>query len=191
MTNDATTRHPLCLLAVWPLLLAPMAATAAPPDADPFAGLPALGGGELQAARGGMTIGGLSIDFAVVVETTAHAAGQAPMGLQTTLAVSDAGHAGTATTTPVGTTPAGTTPVGTTPVASPTLPQTLTHITQDVGRDQVLTTITNAANGMSITQRTDLNVSLPNFLVATRTFSLQSQSARMGLEAALAGLGHR
>ena len=198
MTTDATTCWRLPLRAAVMLapaglaamMLAPAAATAAAIfDADPFNGQVPVPYGELRDLRGGMTIGGLSVDFAVVVSTTAQAAGQAPIGLQTTLAINNAGGLGAVSTAPIGAAAQVAAAATAGGGVSVTLANNATQIVQQVTRDQVLTLIGNAANGMTITQHTDMNVTLPGFLTLNRQYNVRNQVANQVMSAAVFGLG--
>lgn len=179
-------RTSLPLLATLGTVLAGPAFATVAPD-DPFAGLTPVGRSDLGDMRGGMMVGGISADFAVVVATTAQGATGAPAGLQTTLAINDAGGiAGSRTTT-----------TGSAPVMADaqglmlSLAGGATGVIQQVLNNQVQTLITNAANGISISHSTTIDVTLPGFQAATRTYGSQLRAAHMGWDSAVAGLGRR
>jgi len=195
MTTDATNCRRFPLRAA--MMLAPVAlasvmlapAAAATIEADPFNGQIPVSYGELRDLRGGMTIGGLSVDFAVVVSTTAQAAGQSPIGLQTTLAINNAGGLGAVSTAPIGAAAQVAAAATAGGGVSVTLANNATQIIQQVTHDQVLTLIGNAANGMTITQHTDMNVTLPGFLTLNRQYNVQTQVANQVMSSAMFGLG--
>jgi len=152
---------------------------------DPFADIAPIGRDFLRDMRGGMMIGGIPIDFAVVVSTTVQGATLPMSGLQTTLAINDAGGIGAAHTTPIG---AASTAVAATGGFGLALPVGQTSIIQQVVRDQIQTLIANTAAGVAITHATTFDVTLPSFLNASRGFAANAMIARMGIDAAVAGV---
>ncbi|HIJ64077.1 MAG TPA: hypothetical protein HPQ04_15400 [Rhodospirillaceae bacterium] len=137
---------------------------------DPFAGFPAVGAGELADQRGGMMIGGIAIDFAVVVRTAISDAANRHLALETTLLPS------------AGPVPA---PAAQTTVAA--LGEA-TRVVQQVSPSQVQTLISNAADGVSVAQSTTINATLPTLRQVGQQFASHWRAAGLGADAALAGL---
>ena len=75
--------------------------------------------------------------------------------------------------------------------ASLMLANNATQIVQQVTHDQVMTMIGNAANGLTLTQHTDMNVTLPGFLTLNRQYNVQTQVASQVMASAVFGLGGR
>jgi hypothetical protein len=172
------------------LLLAAATLTASPGWAavhgdDPFVGLESLGHSELGELRGGMTVGGIEVNFAVVIRTTVTGA-SGPLGLQTTLTVGDAGQLAQAITTAVGV--GGTLIPGANGVGV-TMQGNGTSITHQVMQDQIQSLIANTASGRTVTQTTDVNVTAPNFNTMSQNHVAQSHVARIGYDSAMVGLG--
>lgn len=153
-------------------------------DADPFAGLDPVGRSEMGELRGGMMVGGIQVDFAVVVRTTVQGAG-GPMGLQTTLTLNDAGGLASAITTAVG----GAVLQQAANGLAMVLQGSGTSISHQVLGDSLATAIANRAGGVTISQSTDLNVTMPGFLATSRSYFAHSYVAKSGVDAAIVGLG--
>ncbi len=167
------------------LLLAAHPASAALAGEDPFAAFEPVSHEVMKQARGGMMIGGMTIDFAVVVGTTAQTATGQLAGLTTTLAINNAGGVGSAVTTASGG-PATLTTTG----ARMSLDNDATSIMQQVINNQVQTLISNMANGITLSHTTTIDVTLPNFVHTNSVYSSQISAAQIGMEAALHGIGH-
>lgn len=185
-TRDFRRRTSALLLAaaaITPLPLSP--AWAAMPADDPFAGLETIGRSELGELRGGMMVGGIEVNFAVVIRTTVTDA-SGPLGLQTTLTVGDAGQLAQAITTAVGA--GGTLTPGANGVGV-TMQGDGTSITHKVIQDQIQSLIANSASGRTITQTTDVNVTAPGFNAISQNHVTQSHVARIGYDSAMVGLG--
>lgn len=164
----------------------PAPALAAMPESDPFASLAAVDSATLGQSRGGMMIGGIPVDFAVVIRTTVE--GAVAQGLQTVLAVNDQGGVASATTTPVG-------DGGTAAVASNgsggvtmSLPGGTTILHQVI-HDQVQTLIANTRSDVTLNHHTEVNVDMPGFTQMTQTYQAHNLAGLMGRDASLSGLG--
>lgn len=187
MRTDRTTpfRRGLAL-AAWLAAMAPAAALAAMADYDPFAAMEPLGRSALGELRGGMMIGGIPVDFAVVIRTTVEGA-MAPMALQTVLKVDDAGGIGSTTTSATG---GGTAMTGAeTDGFSMSYGNGATSILHQVIKDQVQAMITNAQDNVSISHATSVDVTMPGFTQLSQNHASQAQVSRLGYEAAVVGLG--
>lgn len=160
-----------------PAVLAGLAVLVGTPRAiaaeDPFAGFAAVGAGELADQRGGMMIGGIAIDFAVVVRTAISDAAHRQLALETTLLP-------TASAPVPAPMPAAQTTVAALGVA--------TRVVQQVSADQLQTLISNAANGVSVSQSTTIDATLPTLRHAGQQFTSHWRAAGLGADAALAGL---
>jgi hypothetical protein len=189
MRPHKTVCLPLVALAAGLALpLAP--AQADTPSQQPFAAYDPLPENELGDLRGGMMIGGIAVDFAVVVRTTV-AGATGPLGIQTTLAVNDAGGLAGAITTALGDAAAnGATLSGT---GGGGLAMVLkgggTTLMQQVINDQMQSLIANRSNNMAISHSTDLNVTMPGFQGLTQTWFSHAHAAHLGFDSATAGLG--
>ncbi|MBI5164767.1 MAG: hypothetical protein HY985_12800 [Magnetospirillum sp.] len=165
-------------LAAAAIMLAPGLAAAAVAGDDPFAALTPLGHEELGSLRGGMMIGGIPVDFAVVIRTTVTGA-MAPMGLQTVLSVANDGSVGASSTIPIG--------VG--DAVSMTLSGDGTSIIHRVAADHMEAIIANTRSDVSINHSTEFNVTMPGFQAMSQSHVANSHVARMGYESSLVGLG--
>lgn len=65
-----------------------------------------------------------------------------------------------------------------------------TQLIQQISTNGIQTLVHNAASGTTVQASTTIDVTLGNILQKTQAFSAQLQAARMGAEAALAGLRH-
>ena len=190
MTNDATISRGLpaalapASMAIAVLLAQPAFAAI---NADPFAGMAPVGHSELGELRGGMMIDGLPVNFAVVVSTTVQSAIQPPIGLQTVLTIGANGGVASSTSSSTGNS------IGTIATNSNGLSLSMnngsTEILQNIMHDQVQTLISNAANGMSISHSTAINVTIPGYINANNLYSSHQQAARIGVDSALSGIG--
>lgn len=165
----------------------PTQALAAMPDSDPFAQFDALDRAELGGARGGMMIGGIPVDFAVVIRTTVE--GAVAQGLQTTLAVNDQGGVASATTTPIGDSSGGATVASN---GSGGVTMSLaggTTILHQVIQDQVQTLIANTRSDVTLNHHTEVNVDMPGFTQMSQSYQAHSLAGLLGRDAALNGLG--
>jgi hypothetical protein len=185
-TRDFARRTSALLLAVAATTaLSPSPARAAMIADDPFAGLHAIESAELGDLRGGMLVGGIEVNFAVVIRTTVSGAG-GPLGLETTLTVGNAGQLAQAITTAVGA--GGVVAPGTNGVGM-TLQGGGTSITHKVVQDQIQSLIANSASNRTVTQTTDVNVTVPDFNVMSQTRFSHTHAARVGYDSAMVGLG--
>lgn len=167
----------------------PAHAANAPDDlTDPFIGIEPLDHAALGESRGGMMIGGLAIDFSVVLRTTVD--GAITQGLQTLLTVNDKGGLGSSVTTPIGALNGATM----TPNGNGGLTLVLPSGTQFIHQvlaDQFTSMIANNKDGVALNQTIDVNVDLPGFHAATQSWYGNNRAAQMGVDAAVNGLGHR
>ncbi len=187
MNNRHKAAVALLAAAAW----LPTQGWAAQPESDPFATFDALDRAELGGARGGMMIGGIPVDFAVVIRTTVE--GAIAQGLQTTLTVNDQGGMGTATTTPIGDA-GGTTMANNSSANNGSGGVTMsvpggTTILHQVIQDQVQTLIANTRSGVNLNHHTEVNVDMPGFNQMTQSYYAHSHVAQLGRDAALNGLG--
>jgi hypothetical protein len=154
-----------------------------------FDGTDVLLQSELRVLRGGMMIGGIPIDFAVIVSTTVTpVGGGTPTGLQTTLAVNNSGQLASAVTTPIGD-------------GSGTVQQTAgnglamaikgneTAIMQRVINGQIESLVQNRASDRIINHHTDYNVTIPGMLGLAQTWTSRLTAARVNIDAGMMGLG--
>lgn len=165
----------------------PAQALAAMPETDPFAGFEALDRAQLGGARGGMMIGGIPVDFAVVIRTTVE--GAVAQGLQTVLAVNDQGGVGSATTTPIGDPGGATVAGGGSGGVTMTLQGGSTTIVHQVIQGQVQTLIANSRSDVTLNHHTELNVDLPGFSQMSDSYRAHNVAGLLGRDAALNGLG--
>ncbi|MDA8231919.1 MAG: hypothetical protein M0006_11340 [Magnetospirillum sp.] len=190
MTNDASAPSALPAFAAICTVLA-LCAGAVPAAAQdlandsPFPGAPPLQQSALQGLRGGMMVGGIPVEFAVVLNTTIQGADQPPATLATTLAINNSGGIGNVSTATSGGTltqlPNG---------ALNFMTGAGTGVLQQVLANQINTLIHNSANGAMVAHSTSLNITLPGFLRANQNFNAMVAASRMGLAGSLAGLGH-
>lgn len=156
--------------------------------AEPFEDAAPLSLDEMEAARGGMMINGIAMDFAIVIRSTVD--GALSQGLQTVLTVNDQGGLGSALTTAIG---AGSdTPLTTNPDGGMTMNlPTGTKIVHEVLAGQVQALIANTNNGVNLNQSTQVNVDLPGFTTQSQSWYSSSLSLHASTQAALSGLGGR
>jgi hypothetical protein len=181
MTTGRTTLRLPALLAAAVAFAVPHMAQAA--VADPFSGLPSLGSQELGSLRGGMTINGIPVDFAVTIRTAIDTAMNSA-ALETRLTFDDSGHMSQ------------TSSVTGTPNAVVSGPDTIglmlaggaTRMIQEITDAQVRTLISNSASNVNITRATQLDVHMPGFMGVQQNWVAGLQAARIGVEAALLGL---
>ena len=107
------------------------------------------------------------------------------------MAINNAGGLGSAITVPTGVSGKIASVTATPNGASLMLANNATQIVQQVTHDQVMTMIGNAANGLTHTQHTDMNVTLPGFLTLNRQYNVQTQVASQVMASAVFGLGGR
>lgn len=143
-----------------------MAAPGASAGGDPFAGRAAVAAGDLASQRGGMMIGDIPVDFAVVVKTTVSDATDRPTVLETTLNPA-AGPVAATVTAALG---------------------QATQVVQQISPGQLQTLVSNAANGVSIDHSTTINARLPTIRQASQQFAARLQAAGLAVDAALSGL---
>ena len=164
-----------------------------------FAGVAPVAAGDLAAQRGGMTIGGIPIDFAVVLRTTIRDATNHEVALETTLTPAAApvvmpSALPSAAPVVASAVPADAPAV----VAAASEPQAVdtaavalgeaTRVVRQITPSQVQTLISNAANGVSVAQSTTINATLPTLRAASQLFAAHRGVAGLGADAARAGL---
>lgn len=164
-------------------VMAPLSAHAAIADADPFAGLAPLPPAELRAARGGMMINGIPINFSVVVRSTVQ--GAQSQGLQTTLTVDDGGRLAGAETVPVGGGGDQALWRGQEGTAM-TLPGG--SIIHQVVNNHLRAHFANTADNVVLSHVTDINVDMPGFLPLTQSWLANRHVGRLGDDAAIRSL---
>lgn len=172
----------LTAAAVWAL-----PAMAALPNDDPFAEMAALADNDLGGYRGGMMIGGIPVNFAVVIRTTVEGALQ-QAGLQTALTINDQGKVGAAATTAIGAGGTSSAVAGGMAMAAPA-PANVgsTTIWQQVVQDQVQTLIANSQSNVTLNHHTQIDMDMPGFNALHQTYATQVQASRMGYDAAQMG----
>jgi hypothetical protein len=185
MTSNGTISRTCAAATMVVLMAGPAIATPTFLGADAFAGLEPVCRAELGDLRGGMMIGGIPVNFAVVVRTTVENSLQSAMGLQTTLTIGANGGIATSNTSSIGLPSVTTSGDG----LLLSLGNGATNILQRISQDQVQTLVGNAAKDLTITHSTAIDVTVPGLLNTSHAFSSHQQVARMGVDSALAGLG--
>ncbi len=153
------------------LLMTPPAWADSSPD--PFLDLVTMDQGELAEHRAGMIVGGIPMDFAIVVRTTAEQAvaqGLENAGLQTVLTINHHGGIGSVVTTPLGNLGDG------------------TSFLHDVSGGQIATVIANTVSGVSINQNTEINAAFPGLQGRVQAWQGTARAGMLGGEAAQRGL---
>lgn len=179
------TRLSFAMAATAAILALPTGVAAALAAGDPFAGLDRIDHAEMADLRGGMMVGGIQMDFAVVIRTTVQGAGS-PAGLETTLVVNDIGQLGNSITRAVGGAMAQSLPGGAVTMVTEGGGTSITH---QVTKDQVAALIANTASSRNILSSTEVNVTAPGFNTMAQGFSARTHAARMGYDSSLVGLG--
>lgn len=183
-----TYRNCLHAAASAALILAAGQAQAALASDDPFAGFAPLDRAELGEMRGGMVIGGIPVDFAVVIRTTVAGAIE-QMGLQTTLTVNESGGIAGAQTASIG----GGSGSATLPASADGLTTTLTDgattIMHQVLKDQMTALVSNTTDGVVLNTSTEVNVTMPGFQQMAQTYYTQRHVSNINRDAVLVGLG--
>jgi hypothetical protein len=174
-----------CLTAAALAAALPNAAQARMADDDPFAGFETLDIAEMGGMRGGMMIGGIPVDFAVVIKTTVEGA-LAANGLQTTIAVNDQGGVGAVTTTTIGSQGVATNTEG---GMSLSLDGGATAILHQVVDGQVRAMLANTVDARSITHQTQINVTMPGFESMAQSHFAYSHTASRTSDALMVALG--
>lgn len=187
MSSTETQRSRLLPTALLTAALCAPGAARANVD-DPFAGLEPVGRAELGELRGGMNIGGIEVNFAVVVRTMVEGSAS-PMGLETTLSVDDFGRLGGAATRLVG------------GIASDyfvghgeggmqlSLDGGATTILHHILRNQLEAVVSNRMDNRNILNSTDVNVTMPGFSALSQAYFAQALTARMGRDSAMGSIG--
>ncbi|MGE5503280.1 MAG: hypothetical protein ACM31L_02545, partial [Actinomycetota bacterium] len=111
-----------------------------------------------------------------------------PVGLQTTLTLNDAGGLAGAITTAVGN-PANAVIQQAANGLATVLQAGGTSISHTVIGDYLGTLIANRANGVTVSQTTDVNVTMPGFLAASHSYSTRTNVVQSGIDAARTSLG--
>ena len=163
-----------------------------------FAGVAPVAAGDLAAQRGGMTIGGIPIDFAVVLRTTIRDATNHEVALETTLTPAAAPVVMPSALPSAAPVVASAVPADPAVVAAASEPQAVdtaavalgeaTRVVRQITPSQVQTLISNAANGVSVAQSTTINATLPTLRAASQLFAAHRGVAGLGADAARAGL---
>ena len=163
-----------------------------------FAGVAPVAAGDLAAQRGGMTIGGIPIDFAVVLRTTIRDATNHEVALETTLTPAAAPVVMPSALPSAAPVVASAVPADPAVVAAASEPQAVdtaavalgeaTRVVRQITPSQVQTLISNAANGVSVAQSTTINATLPTLRAASQLFAAHRGVASLGADAARAGL---
>lgn len=174
-----------CVTVAAALAALPNSAYARVGDNDPFAAFEALDNAQMGGLRGGMVIGGIPVDFAVVIRSTVEGA-LAANGLQTTIAVNDQGGVGSVNTTTIGTQGVASNTDG---GMSLSLDGGATAILHQVIDGQIQAMLANSADARNISHQTQINVTMPGFESMAQTHFAYSHTASRTSDALMVALG--